>query len=85
MTELKKKFESEFYLWKQQRIDGTFETCNEEVWRWIEQEIESACKKQREICAKRAGIFADEYGTTKNFIENQIDIILESPSPKESV
>jgi len=48
IEEMKREFEEKFYLWKQLRIDGTFESCNNEVWNWIESKIEDA-KRQAKI------------------------------------
>lgn len=50
MEEIKSEFDEKFYLWEQQRIDGTFVTCNKKVWEWIEQKLLESYTEGYNVC-----------------------------------
>lgn len=82
MTELKKEFESKFVMMTGYQMILLKDEV-EELFDWIEQKIDEACKKQREICANALDEL--EWGVMDNDIDaNEAKTaILNAPSPKE--
>ena len=75
---LKKEFESEFNLWKQKRMDRTFDTRNKEVWEWIERKIDEARIEELELVKE----YVDDHYL---FALNARIKELSSPKPKEKL
>jgi len=81
MEDIKKEnqeLKNNFYMETSHLLDAHLRGA---IWSWIEQKIDEACKKQREICAR---LHLEGLGYTPDSVTPSSNMILNAPSPKES-